>query len=197
MSDAPWLVICGVNPSVWSYHIRPGKQFIGRSETCQVRIDHPSVSRRHAELLFERATVCVRDLNSRNGTFVDGKSVTRATLAVGRKLEIGSVALELVSSVASRWVGDPDTDEETGSVVEAAASRATASTVQLIPPAQRRVLRLLLEGLSEKQVAAHLGVSDQTVHWHVKGIYRALNVHSRAELMALCLRGAGGLPSGR
>jgi DNA-binding NarL/FixJ family response regulator len=38
-----------------------------------------------------------------------------------------------------------------------------------ITPQQRRVLHLLAEGASTKQIAAALGVSDRTAQWHVRG----------------------------
>ena len=46
-------------------------------------------------------------------------------------------------------------------------------------------MRLLLEGLAEKQVAAALCLSPTTVHTHVQHIYRAVKVQSRAQLLAL------------
>ena len=49
-------------------------------------------------------------------------------------------------------------------------------------------LQLLLSGDSEKEVANKLGLSQHTVHIHVKKIYKRLDVSSRAELMAKCLR---------
>jgi DNA-binding CsgD family transcriptional regulator len=54
------------------------------------------------------------------------------------------------------------------------------------------VLRCLLSGAAEKAVAAELGISAQTVHTHVKSIYAAYGVSSRAELLVRCLGGAGG-----
>lgn len=53
-----------------------------------------------------------------------------------------------------------------------------------LPPRQQQTLRLLLRGLSEKQIAASLGLSIHTVHVYVKSIYRAFRITSRAELLA-------------
>jgi DNA-binding CsgD family transcriptional regulator len=55
----------------------------------------------------------------------------------------------------------------------------------------RQVLRCLLEGDSEKQVARRIGVSTTTVHDHVKAIYRHFRVSSRPELLAYFLHRAG------
>ena len=45
----------------------------------------------------------------------------------------------------------------------------------------------LLTGAAEKAVAAELGISPQTVHGHVKAIFAACGVQSRAELLVKCL----------
>ena len=54
-----------------------------------------------------------------------------------------------------------------------------------MPDRQRSTLDLLLDGKSEKEVAARLDISPHTVHNHVKEIYKRMNVNSRPELLAL------------
>jgi serine phosphatase RsbU (regulator of sigma subunit)/pSer/pThr/pTyr-binding forkhead associated (FHA) protein len=62
----------------------PGSRFeldgdravIGRSADCEVPIDVPAVSRRHAAILRERGQYFVEDLQSRNGTMLNDKRVT-------------------------------------------------------------------------------------------------------------------------
>ncbi|MEM8875192.1 MAG: LuxR C-terminal-related transcriptional regulator [Planctomycetota bacterium] len=53
-----------------------------------------------------------------------------------------------------------------------------------LSPRQQDVLRLLLRGLSEKEVAREMHRSVETVHNHVRAIYRHFSVNSRGELMA-------------
>jgi DNA-binding CsgD family transcriptional regulator len=50
---------------------------------------------------------------------------------------------------------------------------------------QRDVLRYLLRGYSEKEVANELGLSGHTIHTHVKRLYAEFEVSSRGELLAL------------
>ncbi len=50
---------------------------------------------------------------------------------------------------------------------------------------QRQVLEFLLAGDGEKQVAAKLGISKNTVHNYVTALYRHFDVSSRSELMAI------------
>ena len=55
----------------------------------------------------------------------------------------------------------------------------------------RQILPLLMQGLSEKEVAVRLGCSPHTVHIHVTRMYARLGVHSRAELLALSYQSRG------
>jgi DNA-binding CsgD family transcriptional regulator len=66
----------------------------------------------------------------------------------------------------------------------AASTAEGAVATGRLSPKQRIALRLLLSGDSEKQIAAKLRRSPHTVHMHVKAVYRALGVTSRAELFS-------------
>jgi DNA-binding CsgD family transcriptional regulator len=55
--------------------------------------------------------------------------------------------------------------------------------------ARRRVYDLLLTRMPEKSIARQLGLSPRTVHHHVTAIFLAFGVHSRAELLAMHLKG--------
>jgi DNA-binding CsgD family transcriptional regulator len=66
----------------------------------------------------------------------------------------------------------------------AMAERAMAGPHEDLSPREREVLLMLLGGDSEKQVAAGLSRSINTVHTFVRQIYRRYNVSSRGELMA-------------
>jgi DNA-binding CsgD family transcriptional regulator len=57
-----------------------------------------------------------------------------------------------------------------------------------LPPRQRQILRLLLSGLGEKQIATRLDLSRNTVHHHVKALYRHFHVTTRSELLARWVR---------
>jgi DNA-binding CsgD family transcriptional regulator len=55
-----------------------------------------------------------------------------------------------------------------------------------LPPRQREVARLLVgSGLSSKEIAHQLGLSEGTIRKHTERIYRTFNVHSRPEFMAV------------
>lgn len=59
---------------------------IGRTRSCAVRIDRTEVSRRHAEILHADGRYLLRDLGSRNGTFVNGKRINEHPLEFGDRI---------------------------------------------------------------------------------------------------------------
>ena len=68
---------------------------IGRSRDNSIVISDDSVSTRHARIYFDEriAAVCIEDLNSTNGIFVDGRPTRVNVLEDGARLTIGSVSL--------------------------------------------------------------------------------------------------------
>jgi diguanylate cyclase (GGDEF)-like protein len=62
---------------------------VGRHPTNQLRVDEDSISRFHARILRNGDEYTVEDMGSRNGVFVGGKRVTRATLEHDSWLQFG------------------------------------------------------------------------------------------------------------
>ena len=57
-----------------------------------------------------------------------------------------------------------------------------------LTPHETRLLKLLVEGHNYKTAAAQLGVSFNTVCFHIKSVYEKLQVHSKSEAVAKALR---------
>jgi FHA domain/Zinc-ribbon containing domain len=72
---------------------------VGRSATADVRLDHPTVSRRHALIVRTNKEKGLRALDDRslNGLFVNGERVEWARLEDGDELEIGRYRLYVVT----------------------------------------------------------------------------------------------------
>ena len=66
---------------------------VGRHIACDVVLEHPSVSRRHARLSFRDGHWVLRDLDSTNGTRINGRPVVRCRLEAGDRLRLGSAEL--------------------------------------------------------------------------------------------------------
>jgi DNA-binding NtrC family response regulator len=75
----------------------------GRQPDCSVVIDHDGVSRRHARVIRARDQITVEDLESRNGTLVNGEKITSPRrLAPGDVLSIGPASAILATSSSAR-----------------------------------------------------------------------------------------------
>jgi hypothetical protein len=68
---------------------------LGRSRECDVVLDDRSVSRRHAELVRHGDAFLLRDLDSTNGSAVNGKRIRESAVQPGDDITIGTVALTL------------------------------------------------------------------------------------------------------
>lgn len=68
---------------------------IGRSADCEFPIKGMGVSRRHAVLNVIKGAKVIRDLGSKNGTYLNGKRVVEQVVEPGDILEIGTALLRL------------------------------------------------------------------------------------------------------
>ena len=73
-----------------SIQLREGTNLIGRAPEATVRIDSIWVSRDHARILVDQLSASIEDLESRNGTFLNGTEVVRPMrLAAGDTIFLG------------------------------------------------------------------------------------------------------------
>ena len=86
--------------SPFTFRILPGAiKTIGRAPASDFRVDAALVSRLHCRLTAGAAELEVVDLDSTNGTYVNGERTPRATLKTGDRLGVGRVEL-LINQVA-------------------------------------------------------------------------------------------------
>ncbi|MFU8807236.1 MAG: FHA domain-containing protein, partial [Bradymonadaceae bacterium] len=69
---------------------------IGRNPGNIIRINNPSVSRRHTKFVYEGQGCTVYDLNSSNGTYVNGMRVQSQPLKNGDRVRVGEFPLEFL-----------------------------------------------------------------------------------------------------
>jgi len=70
------------------------ENLLGRDPEATVHIDHPSVSRRHARISIHSGRVVLEDLESRNGTFLDGRHLEGPTdIQHGAIIGLGPITL--------------------------------------------------------------------------------------------------------
>ncbi|HEU5055334.1 MAG TPA: sigma 54-interacting transcriptional regulator, partial [Kofleriaceae bacterium] len=82
-----------------------GEVLIGRGDEARLRIDDPSISRRHAMVAVHNGVVLIRDLGSANGTRLGERVLAQnetVELAAGDVVDLGSVMLVLQRGFAAR-----------------------------------------------------------------------------------------------
>lgn len=86
---------------------------IGRHPDAEIRVQEPTMSARHAELTPVGSRVSIRDLESLNGTLLNGVPVVESMLRPGDQIEIGLVRIEVsVPSYSSTHVVGPAAADE-------------------------------------------------------------------------------------
>ena len=84
---------------------------VGSADAAQLVIHDPTVSRLHAALDPRPEGLWLRDLNSRNGTFVGGVHVIEARVTSEREIRLGSVTLQLTPEAAESSAAPWDSDQ--------------------------------------------------------------------------------------
>lgn len=87
----PRLVVISGAIAVQRVSLERDEIIIGRAADCDVALDHPSISRRHARLALLAGVWSVHDLGSANGVFVNGEKFRVAELQAGDVLQFGQV----------------------------------------------------------------------------------------------------------
>lgn len=96
VSSAEWSI--KANHSALNNRVYPisGPTVLGRSNECDVVLSVTHLSRKHAELFIEGERLKVRDLESANGTFVNGVKVTEKILKPGDELRLDTLSFTVM-----------------------------------------------------------------------------------------------------
>lgn len=140
------------------FELAAGVTIVGRGEGCQLVLDDPLISRRHACFVVDEREITLKDLGSTNGVLVNGTRVDEVQVVVpGDHITIGQHHAELC------WVPVAAADRQP--IREARSSRPSADTVidrrpSSLPPGRlysdsepthHGSVLAMLSGVAEKQ----------------------------------------------
>jgi len=152
--------------------LRPDVTTVGRGKSVDVYLDHPSVSKLHAEIIRRGPYVYVSDLGlSRNGTRVNGRVVAQRLLDNGDVLAFGSQRCQIgglpseatLHEVSLRRSAIPELTRREVDVV-AALCQPALSDEAFVAPATAR------------EIAADLVVTEAAVKQHLLRLYQKLRI---------------------
>lgn len=146
---------------------------VGRSSSVDITLDHPSVSRLHAELVRRGEHLYVCDLGlSANGTRVNGRPVGRRVLADGDVIAFGAVRARVNGvlvdghpddTVELRRLPAPELTRREREVLEALCRPALAQDAFVAPATAR-------------EIAAELVVTEAAVKQHLLRLYQKFRI---------------------
>jgi pSer/pThr/pTyr-binding forkhead associated (FHA) protein len=177
----------------------------GRNFECDIVLPERQVSRRHAEIYWDQGFYYVRDLNSKNGTYVNDQQITK----VARLQDGDSVQIALCARF--RFVGVDATlplDEiqpSTNIRLDELSRRVWIGAHEISPPlspAQYRLLELLYESPGQVRTRDEIidtvwseaerdGVSEQAIDALVRRLRERLAEVDPEGLYVITVRGHG------
>jgi signal transduction histidine kinase len=158
VSIATLLVVHGPNQGTrYSVELDDSGTTIGRSVGCDIRLDDSEVSRRHVTVRFDGNTFHVKDLNSANGTRVNGRFIESSPLNHGDAIRVGRSLLSFQTSDVStataesakhvQLIDDTAAQEQSAIVKTVAVPPASAMTVSQTEVQDARLLYRVAEEL--------------------------------------------------
>jgi hypothetical protein len=108
------------SPGAWEIQLKPGPNFLGRGFANDFKIDDPSVSGAHCQIVVDSGNILIKDLGSTNGTYVNRAPVREAAIQPGQTIHLGGVEI--------LFEGEP------GQVAQPAAAPVARPIPQSAPP---------------------------------------------------------------
>jgi len=152
--------------------LRPDVTTVGRGGSVDVHLDHPSVSKLHAEIIRRGPYAYVSDLGlSRHGTRVNGKVVAQRLLENGDVLSFGSERCRIGGLASEAPL--PETEPRRSAVPE-----LTRREVDVVSALCRPALchDAFVAPATARDIAADLVVTEAAVKQHLLRLYQKLRI---------------------
>jgi hypothetical protein len=94
-------------PRALEIELKPGSNYLGRGFSNDFKIEDPSVSGSHAQIVVDGEVIVVKDLGSTNGTFINRSQVKEGFLQPGQALHLGAVELRVVGTTVTAGPATP------------------------------------------------------------------------------------------
>ena len=128
---------------------------LGRAEDATVRLDDPTVSRRHARIAPGADGAVIEDAGSRFGVFVDGQPIAGPRrLEPGAEIRLGSAVLHVEPAAPASWSGEPPEAPGRGANATVVVPvGATRDGLRAASPADGSIRPRLRSGWALKRIA--------------------------------------------
>jgi DNA-binding NarL/FixJ family response regulator/anti-sigma regulatory factor (Ser/Thr protein kinase) len=167
----------------------------GEAVAALVRQHHPDVLLLDVRMPLAVGLAAIQQISQLTQVVVlagadDASLVMRATAAgasgcvMHRDLEQGELIEVVLDAARRRPVSVPYAPAATGGSFRNGNGRAGGSHPSGLRPREREVMGLIAEGLSNRQIAARLVISEKTVKNHICSIYQRFGVQERSQAVS-------------
>ncbi|MFL5349625.1 MAG: sigma 54-interacting transcriptional regulator [Hyalangium sp.] len=133
---------------------------VGSDPASDLVLTDPTVSRRHLEIERTARGLLLRDLGSRNGTYLDGRQVLQVVLQSGDKVQLGKTKLNIKPDTRTTEVEVPSGADSFGTLVGA------SERMRLVFADLRRIAREDMNLLIEGETGTGKELAARAVHQH-------------------------------
>ena len=137
-----------------------GVWFVGRGEMCAIRLDFPDVSERHALISVRGDDATIKDLNSANGTFVNGEEIDGVVqLDGGKVVQIGESMLRVSGEAPAPEAEEPVSQDPAAQSVAPAFEEEDEPP----PPDPARELRRSVQAQIQRELLKRMDMKRLTL----------------------------------
>jgi DNA-binding CsgD family transcriptional regulator len=169
------------NGDQWTIPIDENPFIVGRTSDANLKLLPSFISRKHAEIVTRGSELVIRDLRSKNGTFVnDRRLADEEKLKDLDYVQFGNLKFRVIRGEQKTWSRIPET-----ALLKIPLKVKSFMDHYSISKREEEVLLHLLQGKSTKKIADILCISDGTAKNHILSIFKKTDTHSRFELSVL------------
>lgn len=171
MMNETWQIIVHGKQGRQVYTLCQGSCWlIGRAVHNTITINDVYMSRHHASLQLVGGELLVIDLNSRNGTFLNGRRIIAPTvIRNGNHLRLGNTEMEAIVPHVRRA---PTREEPTIPIPH-----------PVLTPSEEKVFWQVVQGYTNKEIGRRLQISPRTVQTHLSSIMTKLTLENRSQIV--------------
>ena len=142
---------------------------IGREPVCEIALADPFVSLRHARIERRAGIFTIRDLQSRNGTFLNGNRIAESTLSLGDRLKFGETEYVFSESAADQGALTSKNAAWSEQLKRLPAFAVTDFPILVTGPSGsgKEILAQALHQMSSRSKAAFVGLNCSALSEHL------------------------------
>ena len=137
--------------------LQEGKYILGRSDDCQISIPDPGISKKHAELEIDEQGAIVIDLQSSNGTFLNGVQIQESAIHNKDKVSLCQTTFDIVRASQPNLVPAPFPSHPQGNTPHSYPQALThyGNSSSGYPPPQQHPLQQVpdIEGQPQQDIS--------------------------------------------